>query len=393
MQNPTYYGLEGVSHDAISAFLTDLIEDCLEALEGAGCVLLEEDDSVVPLPMGRIASFYYLHYETAAMFGARLSAATTLEQCFGVLCAASEYDEMPVRHNEDCLNAALARDVRTRGGWAVEMRDVDDPHVKVSLLLQCHCLRAPLPISDYVLDAKSALDQSVRILQAMIDVCCERGWLGPVIHCVRLLQMLGQGLWHDASPLECLPRVNASLATKAAKAGCPDLAELVRLASSDPKKALGAMRRGGMQHKDADAAIKVCRRLPVVTLSASAPSAAAPGVVVKMACANANASGSGSSRNAYAPRFPKVKQEGWYVVLGQESSNWIAALKRVSLHGKASLEVTLPLPEDKLARAETRTAGGGAPFDANACEALTVFLFSDTYVGLDQQTHVMKPAE
>ena len=55
----------------------------------------------------------------------------------GVLCAACEYDELPVRHNEDKLNAALAQDVRLR----VELRSVDDPHTKANLLLQA---RAPL---------------------------------------------------------------------------------------------------------------------------------------------------------------------------------------------------------------------------------------------------------
>lgn len=53
-------------------------------------------------------------------------------QVLGVLCAACEYDELPVRHNEDKLNAALAQDVRLR----VDPRSVDDPHTKANLLLQ-----------------------------------------------------------------------------------------------------------------------------------------------------------------------------------------------------------------------------------------------------------------
>lgn len=49
-----------------------------------------------------------------------------------MLCAAPEYDELPVRHNEDKLNMELARDVR----WPPEARTCDDPHTKASLLLQ-----------------------------------------------------------------------------------------------------------------------------------------------------------------------------------------------------------------------------------------------------------------
>lgn len=57
---------------------------------------------------------------------------TVLVQVLDVLCAASEYDEMPVRHNEDKLNATLAQEVRLR----VDARSVDDPHTKTNLLLQ-----------------------------------------------------------------------------------------------------------------------------------------------------------------------------------------------------------------------------------------------------------------
>ncbi len=49
-----------------------------------------------------------------------------------VLCSVHEYDELPVRHNEDALNAALAREVR----WPNDSWAFDDPHTKANLLLQ-----------------------------------------------------------------------------------------------------------------------------------------------------------------------------------------------------------------------------------------------------------------
>lgn len=57
---------------------------------------------------------------------------TPLLPHFQVLCSAAEYDELPVRHNEDKLNAGMAEGVRL----AVDMRTVDDPHTKAHLLLQ-----------------------------------------------------------------------------------------------------------------------------------------------------------------------------------------------------------------------------------------------------------------
>ena len=56
-------------------------------------------------------------------------------QVLFVLCAVAEYDELPVRHNEDKVNAALSETVR----WPVDSRTVDDPHTKANLLLQVRC--------------------------------------------------------------------------------------------------------------------------------------------------------------------------------------------------------------------------------------------------------------
>jgi len=62
-----------------------------------------------------------------------------MAQVLGLLCAVAEYDEMPVRHNEDKLNLTLSQAVRHR----IDPRTADDPHTKTNLLLQvyfCHWL-------------------------------------------------------------------------------------------------------------------------------------------------------------------------------------------------------------------------------------------------------------
>ena len=57
----------------------------------------------------------------------------------GLLCAVAEYDEMPVRHNEDKLNLTLSQAVR----HPIDPKTADDPHTKTNLLLQV--LGAPSP--------------------------------------------------------------------------------------------------------------------------------------------------------------------------------------------------------------------------------------------------------
>ena len=81
-----------------------------------------------------------------------------------------------------------------------------------------------------------------------------------------------------------------------------------------------------------------------------------------------NLSIQGSDLRAYAPRFPKVKDEGWWVILGEVDSRELLALKRLGgVRGKSHVSLALCVPEEP-------------------CRKIyTVYLISDCYVGLDQQ--------
>lgn len=62
----------------------------------------------------------------------------------------------------------------------------------MSCVLQAHMSRLPAPISDYVTDTKSVLDQSLRILQAITDVSADAGWLDTALAAMLLVQSLMQ---------------------------------------------------------------------------------------------------------------------------------------------------------------------------------------------------------
>ena len=70
----------------------------------------------------------------------------------------------------------------------VDARQYESPHVKANLLLQCHMNRNTLPSSDYLLDTKTVMDNAARVLQAMIDMAAELGFLAVAIRLMRLMQ-------------------------------------------------------------------------------------------------------------------------------------------------------------------------------------------------------------
>lgn len=61
------------------------------------------------MTLGRIASFYYLDYRSVLQLSQRLMIANSVSDVLLTLCDAHEFDELPVRHNEDGLNETLAQ--------------------------------------------------------------------------------------------------------------------------------------------------------------------------------------------------------------------------------------------------------------------------------------------
>ena len=66
------------------------------------CVLQDIDGCrAVALPLGRIASYYYLNYRTVRCFSRSRNAECTLQDILTTLCSVPEYEELPVRSVTD----------------------------------------------------------------------------------------------------------------------------------------------------------------------------------------------------------------------------------------------------------------------------------------------------
>lgn len=87
----------------------------------------------------------------------------------------------------------------------------DCSHTKTLILLQAHFSHLKMPCSDYITDLKSVLDQSIRILQAMIDISAEAGYLVLCLQLVQLMQMIVQARWVTDPSVTTLPEVEKHL--------------------------------------------------------------------------------------------------------------------------------------------------------------------------------------
>ena len=147
----------------MNIYLTKIVDKALNTLKDCFCVDFEDDDrGLISTNLGRIASYYYLSHLTVQHFKQNLNGKMDLEEVLGVLCDATEFDQLPVRHNEDHMNEDLAKNCPLESS---NSRSMESPNTKTFLLLQAHFSRLTLPCSDYYTDLKSVLDQTIRILQ------------------------------------------------------------------------------------------------------------------------------------------------------------------------------------------------------------------------------------
>ena len=173
IKNPSYYGLKEANNaKALNEYLKNLINNVLEELEKAGCIRIDDkDDTIKCTFLGDLASFYYTNYRTAKDFNEKLKSNLSIFELMTILCYAKEYEGIPVRHTEDILDKELAHDLPLKD---IKL-DYQSQYVKSIILIQAHLSRVPMPISDYILDLKSVLDNSIRLLLIMADICYNKG--------------------------------------------------------------------------------------------------------------------------------------------------------------------------------------------------------------------------
>ena len=144
-KNPSYYGLEISSeeHNTIAAqqlaneYMVELVDKSLGELEESGCVSLHSNGDLDSTPLGKIMSYYYLSHKTIRHLLKQAKREATFEDVLAWLCGATEFDELPVRHNGKSLHSlsfvyqrfrilSTAQEISARGYGKRPNRDKKD---------------------------------------------------------------------------------------------------------------------------------------------------------------------------------------------------------------------------------------------------------------------------
>lgn len=358
-QNPNYYNVQGVSHRHLSDHLSELVEKTLNDLEASKCVVIEDDMDLSPSNLGLIASYYYISYATIERFSSSLSSKTKMKGLLEILASASEYAQLPVRPGEEDVVRRLINHQR----FSFENPNCADPHVKANALLQAHFSRHSVG-GNLVLDQREVLLSASRLLQAMVDVISSNGWLSLALLAMEVSQMVTQGMWDRDSMLLQLPHFTKDLAKRCQEKGIETVFDLVEMEDSERRELL---QMSDLQLLDI---ARFCNRFPNIDMTyevLDSDNVRAGDVVTLQVTLERDLEGRTEVGPVDAPRYPKAKEEGWWLVVGDTKSNTLLAIKRVSLQRRSKVKLDFSAPSDV----------GTKPY--------TLYFMCDSYLGCDQE--------
>ncbi|GAV48901.1 hypothetical protein ZYGR_0N03060 [Zygosaccharomyces rouxii] len=353
--NPTYYGItEDTTEAGVNEYLSELIDRTLDNLAESQCVEIFGGD-IEPTPFLSISSYYYISHKTIRQLLNQIHLNATFKDVLKWLSMAEEFNELPVRGGEMIMNVEMSAQSRypaEKTFTGDQEMTMLDPHVKAFLLLQAYMSRADLPIADYVQDTVSVLDQSLRILQAYIDVAAELGYYPVVMTIIKVMQCVKQGYWYEDDSVGILPGCNLKRRTDI------EFSEQgFAIEDSDAKPRLTLEDLGKMGHKKLTSVMEkfqvdqeqrreflnVCQRLPVLDSINFEDESRDSLIMTAKHFSNKN----NKNFEVYCDAFPKMQKELWFVIAykGQE----LLMLKRCQpkIQNKETIIVCdLVVPED-----------------------------------------------
>ncbi|KAF2421033.1 pre-mRNA splicing helicase [Tothia fuscella] len=376
LANPSFYGLTDITHEGLSAFLSELVETTLKELVEAKIIELdEEDDTISPLNACRISAYYNISFITMQTFLLSLTSKTKLKGILEIVTSATEFENIQIRRHED----NILRRIYDRVPVKLAQPVYDSPHFKAFVLLQAHFSRMALPV-DLAKDQEMILKKVLNLLSACVDVLSSEGHLNA-INAMEMAQMVVQSMWDRDSPLMQIPHFDDRTVHAAKENGVEDIYSFME--AMDPSensnydsliKSLNLTNR-----QLADAADFTNNRYPNLDLNFQVldPESITTNSqsYVQVSIERQLEEDEEVNTEVHAPFFPLEKTENWWLVIGDEKKGALYGIKRITIGRSWSGKVDFVV--QNLGRQE-----------------LTLSLMSDSYFGVDQApTFVVEAVE
>jgi pre-mRNA-splicing helicase BRR2 len=366
LANPSYYNLHDTSHESISAHLSELVEQTLKELVDANLIEHdEEEDEITPLNPCMIAAYYNISFITMQTLMMSLNGKTSLKGVLEIITAATEFENIQIRRHEDHI---LSR-IYDRVPYKMQEPNFETPHFKAFVLLQAYFSRIQLPI-DLAKDQEVVVKKVLNILSASVDVLSSEAHLNA-LSAMELSQMVVQAMWQKDSPLKQIPHFDNDIIKAVQQFEINDVDDFINAMDEDEnqdyKALMKAINLPGRQLQEA--ATFTNEYYPNLELqhelvdpdeiATNSPSH------IKVRVTRSLEEDEQPKTDVHAPFYPADKTESFWLVVGDQKEHSLLAIKKVTIGRKleTTLEFTLEQPGE---------------------HELTLFLVSDSYLGVDQ---------
>ncbi|KAI5963826.1 brr2 [Candida pseudojiufengensis] len=301
ISNPSYYGLKNVSSLGISEYLSGLIEDTLEELESNEFI-----EDMQPLNKALIASHYNLSFDTLNLLS-KLGGKSKLKE---ILLTISKILHVPVRTGEETILKSISR--------KMPMKDFD----KTFILIQAYISRIKIP-KQLEQDQISIIEKLTKILNACIDVLSGEGLLNAMI-AMDIIQMINQKVWSFDTILKQIPKFNEHILSRCKEHNVETVYDVMALEDDERDEVLQ------LSDDDLNEVAMFVNQYPNIKLNYEIDEE----LIISLE----------RDEEMESLIVPNTgKEEYWWLVIGNASTNQLFAIKKVQLpHLEQSFKFEVP---------------------------------------------------
>lgn len=189
----------------------DIVHSAANLLEKANLVKYDRASGrFTSTELGRIASHFYVTYNSMATYNQHLRPTMSTLELFRVFALSNEFKLIPVRQDEKLELAKLLERV------PIPVKEsVEEPAAKINVLLQAYISQLKLDGFALVADMVFVQQSAGRILRAMYEICLKRGWAMPTRAALDLCKMVEKRMWGSMTPLRQFKGVPQEVIRKA----------------------------------------------------------------------------------------------------------------------------------------------------------------------------------
>lgn len=205
LKDPVLYKVINERHpedNTLYYYREDLAHSALQILHDNNLIVYDKaNGTIISTELGRIASHFYIKYDSIAMYNKNLNEFISQIDLLRIFAMSDEFKNISVRQEEKNEIEKLLEKA------PIPIKETaDEALAKTNVLLQAYVSR--LKLDGFALNADMVyITQSAgRLFRAIFEICLKKGWPRPSKMLLNLCKSVEKRMWLTNSPFRQFPR-------------------------------------------------------------------------------------------------------------------------------------------------------------------------------------------